>query len=846
MHYLYYWKPALFRLVWCFILEEIIPGYSDTPYIVIRDTIVEHMSAFKYTIVCFVIALSITGAFAQQSVSGKVIDEVTAEPLAFVNIILNHNVLTGTVSDVYGKFSYQSNTDLHTMTFTYVGYETKTIAIDSLPGDKPWTISLREAKIALGEIVVHAGENPANRIIRQVIANKSKNKPENLSSFSYITYNKVNYDFVYPDSMRGSPTIVGINDIFKEGYLLVMESVTERKFMQPDFSEERIRGVRVSGFNHPSFAPLATDVQSFSFYNEIIPLFDIRYLNPISHGSLGKYTFHIRDTLFHQQDTVFVLSYKPLPGKNFDALTGLLYINTNGYAIENVIASPFERGFIDIKIQQQYRLVDQKQWFPEQLNFELIVYPDSKEALGIRAYGVSLIDSVSLNPELRKRNFSLDAVRMEPLAAEQDSLFWNEYRYNPLDEREIKTYEVLDSLGEKYRFDEIMSFAEKLSLNKIPVGWVDIDISSTLMFNRYEGLRLGFGAYTNERLFENFSIGGFFGYGLKDYNWKYGGELKYTISKENETVVSAKYQNTIREVGSGSLNVLAPVRYDFRSWMASVMDGIQRSSIDLGFRASRYAKLNVAFSNTDVTQNYVYAFQREGETSLTDYQSTDVAFTMRYAFREKLIKSMGQRIAMGTKYPVLSISYTYGIKDLWGSDIGYQKLQARMEQRFYTKGLGETRYRIDAGWISDPIPYGLMFTGEGSYVNAFSILVYGYFQTITPYEFLSDRYVNLFFSHNFGSLLFHTKKFKPHFTISQNIGWGSLARPEYHQYVDFKTKENGLFESGLQIDNMIKINYLNIAYLGLGAGIYYRYGPYAGNKASDNTAYKFSMTFTTK
>ena len=80
----------------------------------------------------------------------------------------------------------------------------------------------------------------------------------------------------------------------------------------------------------------------------------------------------------------------------------------------------------------------------------------------------------------------------------------------------------------------------------------------------------------------------------------------------------------------------------------------------------------------------------------------------------------------------------------------------------------------------------------------------------------------------------------------QNIGWGSLSNPEYHQQIDIKTKEKGLYEAGLQIDNLVRMNYLNVGYLGFGIGGYYRYGPYAVDKATDNMAFKISMTFSTK
>jgi hypothetical protein len=78
------------------------------------------------------------------------------------------------------------------------------------------------------------------------------------------------------------------------------------------------------------------------------------------------------------------------------------------------------------------------------------------------------------------------------------------------------------------------------------------------------------------------------------------------------------------------------------------------------------------------------------------------------------------------------------------------------------------------------------------------------------------------------------------------MGWGRLSNPESHQKIAFKTKEKGFFESGLQIDQILKLNYFGMMYVGFGAGAYYRYGYHAFEKPKDNFAFKFSVTFSTK
>ena len=782
-------------------------------------------------------------AISQYTLAGKVVDANTRQPLPFVNIIINHDALAGTTSDINGTFRLHSLVPIDSLTCSYVGYEKITIGGGS--GDKPILIAMREADILLGEVVVRAGENPAFRIIRQVIANKPMHNPENISSYSCRSYNKVIYDFDFRDSMD-MDAMETLDEVFGGGHVFLMESVTERKFIRPDNLEEKILGVKISGFKDASFAPLATDIQPFSFYKDIIPILDIEYLNPISQGSLSKYDFSIKDTLWQGRDTVFVIAFTPLEGKNFVGLKGLLYINTRGYAVQNVLAEPYERGFIDISIQQQYALVDARQWFPQQLKFEMVLRQSKSMTVGVRTAGVSIIDSVRLDVPLRKSEFGIDAISMQPDANSRDSTYWMAHRAFALDAKEETTYRVVDSLGEKYKFDLRLKWMEQLGKNRIPIGPFDIDISKLLLYNKFEGIRLGFGLYTNDHLIRNVSAGGYFGYGFKDHQWKYGGEMKWMLNKEHELEVVAAHDNTLVETGKSYLTFFRPRQFDFRKYLASQMDRVQRSSLSVGGRIFRYAQVNVGISNARIDPQYAYTFQSEEGQSWSHFTNTALMVNLRYAHKEKLLQSLGQRISMGTRYPIISLSYTRGLKDVFGGQFYYHKLEARLEESLYIRNLGTSKFQINAGYTDQPLPYGLLFTGEGSYIRNWSVLIRNSFQTVTPYEFLSDRYADVHYSHDFGSLLFHIGRWAPSITLHQNMGWGTLSHPEYHEGVPFKTREKGLFESGLQLDNLVKTNYLNVSYLGFGAGMFYRYGPYAEPAFGDNLAFTFSMTFTTR
>ena len=158
--------------------------------------------------------------------------------------------------------------------------------------------------MVLSEVVVKAGENPAFRIIRNAVRNKSRNDPDNLTSYQYHSYNKF---IIKPtemsegykkrvDSLRNNAgnknekqkELLEWDSISSRIHFFMTESVTEKKVINPGRQKETLIGFKASGFKSPLFANVATDYQPFSFYNDKISLLGKDFLNPISKNSEQK------------------------------------------------------------------------------------------------------------------------------------------------------------------------------------------------------------------------------------------------------------------------------------------------------------------------------------------------------------------------------------------------------------------------------------------------------------------------------------------------------------------------------------------------------------------------------
>jgi hypothetical protein len=806
----------------------------------------------RFIKVVFIFYVLSSSVYSQNILEGKVLDSDKDTPLAFVNISVEGSS-TGFSTDIDGKFSIVSSVPVSKVYFSYVGYELLEYPVDA--HEKKLIIRLKKKSYDLNEVEILPGENPAHRIIKLVTKNRDHNNPDKIQSYTCNTYSKTYWDLVYnTDELNTKNDSLQVDSlksrlrIFSEtSHLLMMESVTERKYLSPDFLKETVTGTKVSGFKDPSFSTSATDLQPFSFYDDHFKILGKNYLNPITGGSTSKYFFNLEDTLYQNNDSVFIISFRPLKGKNFEGLEGVLYINTNGYAIQNVIASPYDKGLIDIKIQQQYSLTDGKQWFPNQLNYELFYKKYPSKYMGMKLTGKSYVTNVRLNVPLRKKEFDEKTIVLAPDATQKDDEYWKANRIDTLDQKEKKTYIVIDSLGKKQNFDRILKIFEALYTLQIPISFISIDLNKIIGFNDYEVIRGGIGLHTNDKLSPYFSVGGYIAYGYKDSITKYGFDLKVKPIKGNKDFyIKALYSNDLSEPAKTQYFY---TKYNFnRNTMTFRMDFIEQKEISVNFRAFNYLTSNIAYNESFRIPKYDYIFLPEKDdltaTSI-GFRSAEIRIKGRYAYKEKLIQSLGQMISDGTKYPILYFAYTKGIKGSTDfANYDYNRFSLGIEKIFLIKNIGKTKLLLEGGYLSGNVPYSFLFNGNGSNNNDSYLYVENSFQTMGLYEFVSDKYINLFFSHDFGSLLFKHKNFRPQPVIFTSIGYGTLRNPRQHLNIDLNTMEKGYFESGLLINNLLRFNYYNIAYLGLGGGAFMRYGSYSSTNMEQNLTYKFSLVVT--
>lgn len=735
---------------------------------------------------------------------------------------------------------------------SHISYQSRQLPADYLRTHT--LIRLSPQANQLQEVVIVAGENPALQIIRKATANKDQHNPFRLQSFQYTSFNKVVIKFEGPQLNMDSivrqaqekplapsdSLLLELDSLRNRQHLLVTESVAKKYFKKPDKHIERLLDYRISGFKTPLLAGLPNHYQPLGFYEDWVRILNKDHISPLTRGSEKIYDFELRDTIYYGSDSVYVIAFAPSAGTTANTLQGQLAISTNGYALKNVIArsaDPF--GKIDFRIQQNYEVV-KGQWFPAQLNTELYFKEYKSRHLYPAALARSYLQDIVINEPISDKVFGDVQVDM---AYAGDTTLLNRYRMESRDLQEQRTYAWYDSINQKISvFRTLDKLAEGFFSNAFVTGKIDWKLNRLMRFNQYEGVRLGIGLATNPRFSRWVEAGGYAGYGFRDEAWKYGGHLQFMLQPRMSWALTFRYDNDIFEPGVSrffeeqrTLN-----NYVFRQWAGFRFDAIERYRASTSRKLGTSWRTSLAVDRASISPAYTYALIVNAEPQ-SNFTVTEFIAEVNYIHNLREIGFAGRKALYQFEQPLLVARISSAVDNLWGSDFNYIRYELFASNQIRFRRLGRTQISVTAGLTNGTAPLQKLFFAPGS--NQTNYWTDHTLQTMGIYEFLNDRYTAAFWKHTF--MWFYQSKFsKPELLLWQAAAWGALTNVDEHTGIQFKTMEQGFAESGLGINNLLRFNYLDVAYFGLGGGVFYRWGAYQLTETSDNFAFKLSMVFT--
>ena len=753
------------------------------------------MSKTKYhiTLIVLLILLLPFRGFSQQltKIMGTVIDAHTHDPIPFVNVYFKGTGVE-TTTDFDGKYSLETKTPTDSLHAQYMGYKPQTKLVIK---NKFQNIDfeLKPISFDLTEVVILPGENPAEVILKKVIKNKPLNNKEYLDAFQYEAYSKVQIDANnYSDKFQNNILLKPFQFVFDNAdtstingkvYLPIFftETLSDIYFRrEPKVYREYIKASKVSGLKTASIAQFVGDSYAkVNVYDNYSNLFDKQFVSPIANFGLAYYKYYLIDSGFIDNRWCYHLKFKPRRDQEL-TYTGNIWIADTTWGVVKVdmrIAKNANINIInEIVVNQEFKLVDNKFWMPTVDNMvaDLNLNENSNKVIGMYIHKSTSYKDYIVN-KLQPEKFYSDPVNIviKDSAITRDANYWLDHRHDSLNVQEEKIYKMTDTIQTVKAFKTYRDIMFAVGTNHIKMGYFEFGpLFSLYSFNAVEGQRFSIGFRTANKFSKRLMVTAHAAYGTYDDKFKYGGEVYYLFHKNPITSIRVNYSNEIEQLGL-SQTVIAN---DLLLQSITSRSKADKLTMSRTFQSAFTHEWFVGLSNDFIfkhriifpvnTNPFFILNKTAGPDTISNIVIAEARIDARFAFQEKFISGEFTRVSLGTKYPVLSVSYTYGIKNLLRSDYGYQKLSLGVTHWFNIGTLGWSKYIIEVGKVWGTLPYPLLKMHEG---NETFIWDEAAFNTMNYYEFVSDQYLSVFYTHHFDGLLFN------HIPLLKKLHWREVA-----------------------------------------------------------------------
>ncbi len=818
-------------------------------------------------------------SLSQTQIQGIVLDSKTKQPLPFASIVTNSNF--GTLTDVDGKFHIQTKFSFQQITISYVGY--KSIIVPVAKNNEFINVKLETSVEKLKEVIITAKENPALQIIRNAIANKLKNNIEkSLNSFKFNSYNKILVT-ANPDSISGK-----IDSIFKmkngvktfvkldssnfefkkeidQHHLYISEKISEIQFQKGKKKKEIVLASRMAGLKRPIYELLAITIQDFSFYNEYYIIAGTKYINPIANNALKKYTYKILDTVKNTHGKSILIHFKPKEKKDVLGIEGVLYLDSNSFAITKAIAEL--KGIINVKTTQNYFYINEQNiWFPNDMDIVIkkgnnnenialfggiikvtdsqrkdsIIRPKSKKPEDVSYFiSKSVYSNIEINPPIVVKSSS-STIQFKDDAHKQSEEFWNTYRTDSLTKRGKTAYKVIDSLAEEEGVEKKINIVRNILKGYYPTKYVNLNLGKIINLNNYEGLRVGFGGETNSNFSNKLKIESYVAFGTKDKDFKYRIGASVRLKKNTNTWFGANLTNDLKEAASLDFitesNSFTPINprnlnlkdfYNYKTISTFIKHDIQPN-----FEAI------LQFSSGDFTPVFDYQFISTTK-NLTSYKLTTTTFGLQFNPKNEYMNSPLGKLRIKNEFPQFTFQLIKSFENVFNSEFDFTQINLRVKHKIKRLRKATTNILVEGGIVFGSAPISHLFNSTPNYtyknpwVKRITFAGKYSFETMGYNEFVSDRFAAVHLKHELKPFII-SSKFKPQVTLATRAAIGAITNPSYHQGFVFKSLKKGYLESGIEFNSLFK---------GFGLSAFYRYGAYQNPEWSDNIAVKLTYKF---
>lgn len=658
----------------------------------------------------------------------------------------------------------------------------------------------------LHPVNVPADSTGTGHLLKQISQQLPANDPVSFNSYHAVILQRFavkDYQPVTPGMPRDSTASLVSND--QTPSLFSSETLTNLKHLKPGFEFSKQLSAKFTGKAEPFYSKLAVDLHDFSLLRPVSVINGRGYLSPFCDEAFASYNYSRCDSVIIPGDTVCLIEFHPKSGIG-DGFSGKAIIDAKKFAVRQVNAQTtgYSAGDPIVFVEQNFQLQEGR-WLPYEKKVSVLINHPGSNNQKLLATSTAQTFQQLINPPLTPGDFKTPSAKQ---AAYGESVSNNQAKM-------------------------IRMIAE----GKIPLGYFYLDYNKIFGYNLFEGIKIGLGGETSRMLSEHFTVGGYISYGLRDKSVRHGEWINIFPSHRPDLRIHLGYKDMNLEFGNPEFleikSLLNPESY--RTLLTKNMFSTKRYSTGVEFRP--FNDLNIyVFGDHSENQSR----QNSSFSQLHPFGPVTLSRTglqLRYSPGIKLGIEDGHLNELKEPVSDYFLTAIQGI-GFMGSESRYTKLEVKGKFNLPFRKMGITTVMLRGGTISKEGPVIELFNGYGSMAGKFTLIAPYSFATMQLNEFAASQYTALHLRHNFSPWLFGNQfNTRPGIIFAQNIGVG-LLNNHYKTQFNFNDYRDGFYESGLEINNLLRMNFLS-----WGAGVYYRYGPYRMSRARDNFAWKFGFFF---
>ena len=778
----------------------------------------------KYLPFLFLICSSYCGA----QVFGIVVDK-NNQPLPFVNIYIEET-LNGTTTNANGEYQLMLPTNgEQVVVFKYLGYKTEKKSINIKGDDYKLDMTMTEEGLNLNEVQIVANSNPANGIMRNVIA-KRKELRAKISNYKVNFYSKGLIKIKNaPERILGQELgdLGGGLDSTRTGILYLSETISEVARSKGKLNEKIIAS-KVSGDDNGFSFNAALDV-NFSFYENMVEL-GSQLVSPIAENAFSYYTYELEGTFYDEGNRLInqiKVSSKQTDDKTFNGTIYIVEDEWELYAVDLKLTGKQAQivpvDTFNIKQSFNYSKKD-KIWLKMLQSFDF-----EYSILGFEGAGrfTAAYKDYNLEPNFVKGDFTAEILSFQENANKKDSVFWGAKRPVPLTVEEYVDYELKDSIQvirktQKY-LDSVDAKKNRFKLSSLLFGYsydntfkekyytISTPVEN-IAFNTVQGWHgsLGFNYLKlNEEEGTTFQLNTSFNYGLSDKRVRPTASIYYRFNTFSRPTLRLKMGNEVKQFNNeepitpigNTITSLFFERnfakfYDLTfinsSYSEEITNGVL-ANINLGFEERKPLFNTTDFTYIDYedrqyTSNNPLEPENFDNAAIDDHTILKLGIDVRIRFGQKYLNYPDGKFNITNElFPTLYLGYEKG----FGSSMAknhYDQFKARLTQSFDIANKGEFSYNFRAGAFANQGDISFVdyqhFNGNESYITRKDYME-SFF--LLPYYNLStnQEYVEGHAEHNFKGFIMNRipllKKLNSHLIVSSKF----LAITNNRPYLEF-------------------------------------------------------------